>query len=220
MRHLSIGRSVVAFRRRLVAAPEAAHANGEVVLHDLPDLGFAEYLVGSQRILDASRRIGRRPRRHQPQVLRGVGVVTQFTQPASEFRGSSQRGHPIAPDEPGNGGMIHPGLLGELSLRHLLGFELGSQPLVERSTVLARHRAGGRSLLALAASAAISPLSGEEGLPCITRSYRPRSPVGRKSGLIGAVGCGLCQSIRRPSSVCRRAGSTPVATISVHTPAA
>ena len=36
--------------------------------------------------------------------------------------------------------VVDAGLLGELPLGHLLGFELGSQPFVERSAVLARHR--------------------------------------------------------------------------------
>ena len=35
--------------------------------------------------------------------------------------------------------MIDAGLLGELTLRHLLGLELGSKPFVERSSVLGRH---------------------------------------------------------------------------------
>ena len=90
--------------------------------------------------------------------------------------------------------MVDSGLLGELPLGHLLGLELSSQPLIERSTVLAGHRWAGRSLLAAAAIAALSSLSGAWRPLCITRSYRNISPVGRDHGPIGAVRCGACGS--------------------------
>ena len=48
---------------RLERAAEAAHPDGEVVLHDLADLRLGEELVRAERVLDAGRRVRRRRRR-------------------------------------------------------------------------------------------------------------------------------------------------------------
>ena len=52
--------------RRLEGAAEAAHPDGEVVLHDLADLRLGQQVVGAQRVLDARGRVGRSRRRRGP----------------------------------------------------------------------------------------------------------------------------------------------------------
>jgi hypothetical protein len=82
----------------------------------------------------------------RPEVLGRVGVVAQLAQTAGQLRRRAERRHPIAADQARDRRVIDARLLGELALRHLLGLELGSQPLVERATVLGGHDGVGRSL--------------------------------------------------------------------------
>jgi len=67
----------------------ATHPPGEVVLHDLAHLGLAQELVGAQRVFDTRGGVGVAGR-DQTEVLRGVGVVAQLAQTASEFGGGSE----------------------------------------------------------------------------------------------------------------------------------
>ena len=127
--------------RRLERAAEAAHPDGEVVLHDLADLRLGQHLVGAQRVLDAGGRVDRTGG-DEAEVLGRVGVLAELAQPPGELRRGPERWHAVAADQAGDRRVVDARLLRELTLRHLLGLELGSQPLVERATVLGGgHRA-------------------------------------------------------------------------------
>jgi hypothetical protein len=88
--------------------------------------------------------------------------------------------------------MIDARLLRELSLRHLLGLELGSKPLVERATVLGGHDVVGRSVHLSKRLVTRCPHDHEPPrTSCITRWYRPhRRRPGRPRSRCGAVGIG------------------------------
>ena len=100
--------------------------------------GSLRQLVGAERVLDASGRV-RRAGGDEAEVLRRVGVVAELAEAAGELGRGAERRHAVAADQPGDRRMVDARLLGELALRHLLGLELGSQPLVERATVLGGH---------------------------------------------------------------------------------
>ena len=80
-----------------------------------------------------------RPGRDETEVLRRVRVVPKLAQATGELGRRPEGRHPIAADQAGDGRVVHARLLRQLALRHLLGFELGPQPLVEGSAVLCRH---------------------------------------------------------------------------------
>src|SRR5207344_2526398 len=97
----------------LERSAEAAHPDGEVVLHDLADLGLAEELVRAERVLDASGRV-RRPGGDEAQVLRSVGVVPQLAKAAGQLGRGAERWHAVAADQPGDRRVVDAGLLCEL----------------------------------------------------------------------------------------------------------
>src|SRR4051812_15155745 len=136
----AIGRAFGARERfgGLEGSAVATHSDREVVLHDLTNLRLTEELVGSKRVFDARCGIGA-PGRDEAEVLRRVRVLPQLAESAGELGCSPERRHPVATDQPRDGRVVNARLLGELPLRHLLGFELGPEPFVERSSVLSRH---------------------------------------------------------------------------------
>ena len=79
------------------------------------------------------------PAATSPRYCGRVGVVAELAQAAGQLGGGAERRHAVAADQSRDRRVIDARLLGELPLRHLLGLELGSQPFVERSAVLARH---------------------------------------------------------------------------------
>src|SRR5919198_5655521 len=82
----------------LKCATEAAHPDGEVVLHDLADLRLAQELVGAKRVFDPCRRV-RRPGGDQAEILRRVCVVAELAQTTGQLRGCAERGHAVTTDE-------------------------------------------------------------------------------------------------------------------------
>ena len=152
--------------------------------------GSREQVVRAQRVLDPGGRV-RRPGGDEAQVLRRVRVVAQLAQAAGQLGRRPEGRHPIAADEPGDRRVIDAGLLGQLPLRHLLGLELGSQPLVERSAVLGRHVCLGAPWADRCGSGpargASMPDDADAARACITRWYR----VGRaRRRRCGAGRCG------------------------------
>ncbi len=65
-------------------AAVAAHPHGQVVLHDLANLWFAQQIVGSQGVLDACGRI-HSAGGYETEVFRRVGVVPQLAQAPGQF---------------------------------------------------------------------------------------------------------------------------------------
>ena len=167
--------------RRVVAGRAPGR---QVVLHDLADLGLAQPLVGAKRVLDARRWV-RRAGGDEPQVLRRVGVVAELTEATRQFRRGSQRRHAVATDEPRDRGVVHPRLLRQLPLGHLLDLELGSQPFIERSTVLGRHRLESSPLGRCRESSAVTALSRSGRGP----RHHPLVPrrVGGRAGAKGTL---------------------------------
>ena len=171
-------------------AAVAAHPHGQVVLHDLANLWFAQQIVGSQGVLDACGGI-HIAGGYETEVFRRVGVVPQLAQAPGQLGRRAQRWHTVAADEPGDRGMVHAGLLGKLPLRHLLGFELSSKPVVERSAVLSGHMCLNAPLV-YPFEGALAQLSAGCRHGCITHSYRAGAPRRRAQGRVwcGLVWCG------------------------------
>ena len=152
----------------------------------------------------------------EPQVLRGVGVVAQLAQAAGQLGRGPERRHPVAADQPRDRRVVDARLLGELSLRHLLGLELGSKPFVERSSVLGRHV----SAWALRPDRpmALRPMPRWPNYrcgarrSCITRWYRastaPRRPESR-SVWCGRAGSRAAWPERRPRTKVRGPSRRP-----------
>ena len=162
---------------------DAAHPHREVVLHDLTDLGLAEGLVRAEGVLDASGGI-LDPTTDQAEVLRTVVVLAELAQAAGQLRRRSERRHAVAAHEAGDRRVVHARLLGELPLRHLLGFELRSQPLVEGSAIGPGHAPDHQ----FPPNRPISPVR--------TSGVGSRCPVPERNalGLVRSVvhGCGTC----------------------------
>ena len=116
-------------------------------------------------------------------------------------------GGPVTADEPRDRGVVDAGRLRQLALRHLLGLELGAQPLVEGSTVL-----GGHVLWALPGRA--EPSASGVTIDAVARRHHPGTGRGptkgrwcdRSDGVRGRHSCG---PLRRGRSA-RGAGSAPL----------
>ncbi len=109
--------------------------------------------------------------------------------------------------------MVHAGLLGKLPLRHLLGFELSSKPVVERSAVLSGHMCLNAPLV-YPFEGALAQLSAGCRHGCITHSYRAGAPrrLAQRRVWCGLDWCGpgageyLAKLLVRPG---REYGSAP-----------
>src|SRR4051812_28097770 len=185
------GVTALALAHAPVRAREPADADGEVVLHHLAHLRLREGLVGTQRVLDARGGVLGADG-HDAERRAGVGVVADLAQAPGELGRRAEGRHPITADQPGDGRVVDAGLLGKLALRHLLGLELGSQPLVECAAVVGRHaRFWARS----AVLAVRVRVSNAWCIGPITRSYsRPR--IARGEGR--RVWWGRGRSVRSP----------------------
>src|SRR6185503_17334229 len=73
------------------------------------------------------------------EIPRSLGLVVDLAQAAGQLGGGAQRGHAVTLDQPGDRGMIDPGLQRQLTLAHLLFPELASEPAVEGPRRLERH---------------------------------------------------------------------------------
>ena len=172
---------------RLERAAEAAHPDGEVVLHDLADLRLAEHLVGAEGVLDAGRRVRRRRRR------RGRGTAACRRPRAA--RAGRGRAWSRCPSD----GMRSPRISREivewstpdcwascrcdifLALSWARSHSLNARPFwVVIVVVMALRWSHAQD------GAAMPALSGRSASPCITRSYR--SPIATRSdGRAGTV---------------------------------
>ena len=133
----------------------------------------------------------------QAEVLRRVGILAELAQAAGELGRGAERRHAVAADQAGDRRVVDARLLGELPLRHLLGLELGSQPLVERATVLGGHASLGAPLVACAGGAAMPHYRSDR--PRLL--YHPFVPAAdRHTKRPRAVRCGLAGAGEGPST--------------------
>ena len=123
-----------------------------------------------------------------PSAVLRVGVVADLAEPAGQLGGRAERGHPIAPDQPGDRRVVDARLLRQLALRHLLGLELGSKPLVECAAVLGRHaRLGLGSGARCAGSTGVSDAHGARAQSPVRTGARPVRAAPRVCVGSGAV---------------------------------
>ena len=105
----------------------AMESRGEIGVHDPADVCVAQLVVRSERVLD--------PGGWSAGFTEAVGVkpaqVLGHAKATGDQRGSVERRHPIFTRKARDRGVVNPGLLRQLALRQLPGFELGLQPLVE-----------------------------------------------------------------------------------------
>src|SRR3990170_2188313 len=178
-------------RRQFVVIPAVAvlaHTTGavrDVDLHQVADVGLAQELVTTQRVLDA--RGGKLlASGHAGEVGRSIVFLADLAQAARQPGGGAERRHPVTLDQSGDGRVIDPRLEGQLALAHLLLLQLAAEPAVEGVWRLERHAACPCAAAHLVASIAgwcvrATAESQRGALPSMGERYRPGAACGARA---------------------------------------